>query len=144
LFSPSTFIPHTSADRRAGAVGDIQVLNERGRIFEAVEVKHDMPITLDMIREAYTKFKTQPVERYYLLTTSDKDQHMEVTDEIVKVRKEHGCQVIINGIEPTLKYYLRLLKNSDNFVSHYVELVEKEPVLKFEHRQAWNEIVANK
>lgn len=64
MFSPSTFIPHTSADRRAGAVGDIQVLNERGRIFEAVEVKHDMPITLDMIREAYTKFKTfQSLER---------------------------------------------------------------------------------
>ena len=48
---------------------------------------------------------------------------------------------IINSAEPTLKYYLRMMKNPDNFLSHYIESVEKEIAIKFEHKQAWNDIV---
>lgn len=136
---------HTSADRRSGMTGDIQVMDENNRVFEAVEVKHGIEITPDMVKDAYDKFKTEPVKRYYLLTTSDKELDDEkITEELVKVSQEHGCQVIVNGVEPTLLYYLRLLKNTDNFVSAYVELVEREPAIKFEHRQAWNEIVTSK
>jgi len=136
---------HTSADRRSGMIGDIQVMDENNRVFEAVEVKHELEITPEMIKDAYDKFKTEPVKRYYLLTTSDKEHGYEkITEELVKVNKEHGCQVIVNGAEPTLLYYLRLLKDADNFVSAYVELVEKEAAIKFEHRQAWNEIITGK
>ena len=49
--------------------------------------------------------------------------------------------MIINSVEPTLKYYLRMMKNPDNFLSHYIESVEKEIAIKFEHKQAWNDIV---
>lgn len=136
--------PHTSADRRTGSIGDIQVSDENGRVFEAVEVKHGIQITSAHIREAYTKFKTQPVKRYYLLTTSyERGNNVKITKEIMKISQEHGCQVIVNGVEPTLLYYLRLLKTPDICVSNYVELVEKEPAIKFEHKQAWNEIVTN-
>jgi DNA (cytosine-5)-methyltransferase 1 len=135
---------HTSADRRSGMIGDIQVMDENGRVFEAVEVKHGIEITPDLIREAYAKFRTEPVRQYYLLTTSDKELDEEkITRELVKVSKEHGCQVIVNGVEPTILYYLRLLKNTDNFVSAYVELVEKDPAIKFEHKRAWIEIVTS-
>lgn len=35
---------------------------------------------------------------------------------IEKIKIEHGCQVIINGVFPTIKYYLRLLDNTDLFM----------------------------
>lgn len=34
-----------------------------------------------------------------------------------------------------------MMKNPDNFLSHYIESVEKEIAIKFEHKQAWNDIV---
>ena len=46
-----------------------------------------------------------------------------------------------NSVEPTLKYYLRMMKNPDNFLSRHIESVEKEIAIKFEHKQAWNDIV---
>jgi DNA (cytosine-5)-methyltransferase 1 len=36
---------HTSADSRSGRIGDIDIVDEKGRAFEAVEVKHGIPIT---------------------------------------------------------------------------------------------------
>ena len=64
-----------------------------------------------------------------------------ITDEVIRIRKEHGCQVIVNGVLDTLKYYLRLVKTPATFVGNYVTLVEKDPVLRYEHKMAWDDIV---
>ncbi len=135
---------HTSPDRRSGATGDIEVADEQSKIFEAVEVKHRIRITPSLVREAHMKFKSEPIKRYYLLTTDEQDQNSEeITAEVVKISQIHGCQVIVNGVMNTLKYYLRLLKTPDDFVHNYVRLIEKDESVKFEHRQRWNDIVQN-
>ena len=60
----------------------------------------------------------------------------------LKFNRIHGYRIIIiNSVEPTLKYYLRMMKNPDNFLSRHIESVEKEIAIKFEHKQAWNDIV---
>lgn len=64
---------HTSADSRSGRIGDIDVVDEKGRAFEAVEVKHGIPITAQVVRDAFEKFKTTQVTRYYLLSTANID-----------------------------------------------------------------------
>ena len=134
---------HTSADRRTGTIGDIQVTDESDGVFEGVEIKHQIEITSSMVNEAYAKFKSEPVKRYYLLTTSEQEiDSEEITREIIKINKTHGCQVIVNGVMNTLKYYLRLLKNPDDFVRHYVELLENDDTIKYEHKQKWNDIVS--
>jgi DNA (cytosine-5)-methyltransferase 1 len=133
---------HNSPDTRAGDVGDIQIL-ENENVFEAVEIKHDIKITAAIVNTSFEKFKSQPIDRYYLLTTKKKDPiaNEEVSAEIIKIKKTHGCQVIVNGVESTLKYYLRLLSNTKEYIDYYATLVENDTDLKYEHRIKWNELV---
>lgn len=58
------------------------------------------------------------------------------------IRNGHGCQVIANGIMPSLKYYLRLLDNSFEFIDKYVNLLENDTALKFEHKVKWNHLTS--
>ena len=41
-------LSHTSADLQSGAVGDVEVVNDKNLLFEAVEVKHDIRVTKDI------------------------------------------------------------------------------------------------
>mgnify|MGYP001579503185 FL=1 len=61
---------------------------------------------------------------------------------IEKISDEHGCQVIVNGIIDSLKYYLRLLDNADHFLAKYGENLEKDLVIKAEQKRLWNEIIS--
>lgn len=51
-------------------------------------------------------------------------------------------KVIVNGIMPTLKYYLRLLTNTFEFIDNYVNLLEEDTSLKFEHKVKWNQLIS--
>jgi len=136
---------HNSADRRSGRIGDIDVVGEKGDAFEGVEVKHGIKITSQLIHESYEKFKTTMVDRYYLLSTANMDSAdwNAVNVEIEQIAKIHGCQVVVNGVYSTLKYYLRLLTNTAEFVDRYVELMKADESVKYQHKVKWNELVAN-
>ena len=147
-FEGKTLLPlesHTASDKRSGRIGDIEILDKQQRSFEAVEVKHGIPITLQLVRDAYEKFKTTPVNRYYILSTaaSDDGQMAAMDAEIIRIKNVHGCQVIINGIMHTLKYYLRLLSDPYEFIENYINLIEQDPALKFEHKERWNQLISN-
>ena len=43
---------------------------------------------------------------------------------------------------PSLKYYLRLLDNTYEFVENYVKLIETDTSLKFEHKEKWNRLIS--
>ncbi|MFT4152788.1 hypothetical protein [Parafilimonas sp.] len=136
---------HTSADRRSGRIGDIEIIDENKRSFEAVEVKHGIVLSLQLITDAYSKFQTTPVNRYYILSTAPppaKEELDKIQDEIQRIKNVHGCQVIANGIMPSLKYYLRLLDNTFEFIDNYVNLLEADTALKFEHKESWNKIIS--
>lgn len=115
-----------------------------GNVFEAVEIKHGIMINTHLIKDAYEKFKSHPIQRYYLLSTADVDSSdiKNLTEEVSRILKIHGCQVIINGIYPSLKYYLRLLHNTYDFIDNYVENLKKDKTIKYEHKLKWNEIVS--
>jgi len=135
---------HTSPDRSSGRVGDIEVKDTNGRVFEAVEIKHGVSINSQLVKNAYEKFKSHPIQRYYLLTTAIEDSTdiENIVKEVSRILKIHGCQVIINGIYPSLKYYLRLLHNTYDFIDNYVENLKRDKTIKYEHRLKWNEIVS--
>ena len=111
-------------------------------IYEVVEVKFDIPINAIMIEDAYKKISEKPVQRYYLLSTvaPSEDERVAIDEIICKVREEHGCQIIVNGVFPTLKYYLRLLDNTDIFVERYVKNLSDNTEINFEHKIAWNKV----
>ena len=133
----------TMAGSRLGSIGDIEVTDPKdGSVVEAVDIKHGRSITADMVRKAYGRFKTEPVKRYYLLTTARIDNAEEVAREVDRIREEHGCQVIVDDVSDILKRYLRLLKSPDDFITSYVELVEDDISIKYAHKMAWNNVVS--
>lgn len=135
---------HTSSDKSSGRIGDIDIIDEKKRSFEAVEVKYGIQINLGLVQDAYTKFQTTPVDRYYILSTAspDKEELKKIDAEIQRIKNVHGCQLIVNGIMPTLKYYLRLLENTFEFIDNYVNLLEADNALKFEHKERWNKLIS--
>lgn len=134
---------HTSADQRSGRIGDIDVIDENDRTFEAVEIKHGIPISLQLVKDAYSKFSTTPVKRFYILSTANvnPEEKESINEEIDRIKSVHGCQVIVNGIIDSLKYYLRLLSDTFDFIECYVKLLEEDTAIKFEHKAKWNELV---
>lgn len=145
-FKDKTLLPmesHNSADMQSGRIGDIDIW--RGdSAFEGVEVKHEIKITRELVGHAYEKFKVYPTDRYYLLTTADMDgaDWDAINAEIEKIAKVHGCQVIVNGVYSSIKYYLRMIRSPADFIDCYVELLKSDKTVKFAHKEKWNEIVA--
>ena len=138
---------HTSSDRSSKATGDIVIRDsETNDLYEVIEIKFDIAPNQIMINDAYEKFKSEPIQRYYILSTSyaNDDEMLKINEEVIKIREEHGCQVIVNGVFASLKYYLRLLENTDEFMSKYVENLQENTELDFEHKIAWNRILEEK
>lgn len=135
---------HTSADARSGRIGDIDIW-DNDKAFEAVEIKHEIVITPELVKLSYEKFKVYPTDRYYLLTTANMNEAdwLAIDKQIENIKNIHGCQVIVNGVYSTLKYYLRLVKNTADFIDYYVELMKSDETLKFVHKQTWNDLVSN-
>lgn len=133
---------HTAADRRADLIGDIHILDANNTLFEGYEIKHNIPITSGLIQTSFEKLRATPVRRFYLLTTYHHDDYSGFEPDIQQVAQSHGCQLIVNGIAPTLRYYLRLIQDTSGFVNEYVSLLESDPSVTFQLKQAWNEIVA--
>lgn len=135
---------HTSADSRSGRIGDIDVDREDGSIFESVEVKFDIPVNHNIVQVAKEKIQPTSVERYYILSTVAVDEHdvEAISNDIKQIKNTHGCQIVVNGVLPTLKYYLRLIDNPKNFISRYVDLLERDGAVKFEHKMMWNILVS--
>jgi DNA (cytosine-5)-methyltransferase 1 len=79
-----------------------------------------------------------------LLSTANIDltQKDKIDKEIERIKNIHGCHVIANGLIPSLKYYLRLLSDTSEFIENYVNLIEIDTALKYEHKKEWNNIIS--
>jgi DNA (cytosine-5)-methyltransferase 1 len=137
---------HTSADARSGRIGDIDIHDDADETYEALEIKHNIKINALLVRDAREKLQTTQVKRYYLLSTANypDDTEMEaIHAEINRIKHTHGCEFIVNGVLPSIRYYLRLLEHPADFIKTYVALLEDDLALKFEHKVRWNALVEN-
>ena len=93
--------------------------------------------------DAYEKFKVFNTNRYYLLTTGSMNNADwdGINEEISRIARIHGCQVIVNGVYDTLRYYLRLLSDTAEFIERYVDLLKIDEAIKFQHKTMWNDVV---
>jgi len=133
---------HTSSDRTSKASGDIEVFKD-SQLLEALEIKFGIEIDNHIINRVLPKIYKSNPKRYYILTTlgvkqSDLD---EIKNKVSKLKEEHGCQLILNGLLPTLKYYLRLINNLEDFVQLFTQLVYEDKELKIVHKEKWTEII---
>ena len=140
---------HTTSDIKSGGIGDIEVLDETENFFEAVEIKHNIPISPTLVRDAYQKFSQTSVRRYYLLTTAepDVDDVDEVNQWVRQIHMQDGREVIVNGILPSLKYYLRLLSNPKLFLDCYTKNLQVDfqmnTDIKEIHVRYWADMLSN-
>ena len=131
---------HTAADSRTNLIGDIHIVDSEGILFEGYEIKHNIPITSRLIQDSFEKFHTTTVRRFYILTTHDRDDYSEFAPDIQRIASTHGCQLILNGVDRTLLYYLRLIRDTTEFIHQYVSNLETDPSVSFQLKEAWNEI----
>ncbi len=133
---------HTASDRTSKSAGDIEIFKE-GNLFEAIEIKLDKAIDTNMIRIVKEKIEKYNPARYYILSYYEiSNSEKEQIENIIKdIKNLHGCQIVANGLLPTLKYYLRLIENIDDFVSIYSSLIQNDRELKSIHKQKWNELL---
>ncbi len=136
---------HTSADARSGRMGDIDVNNSDNTPFEAVEIKFDIPISYEIVLTAKCKIERSKVSRYYILSTKKTaESDIGEIDKIIRQLKNiHGCQLVVNGVIPSLKYYLRIIDNTSAFVENYVTLLSKDKAVLYEHKEVWNDLVSS-
>ena len=138
-------LPHTSSDIKTNRIGDIELtIKGIGVTVEAVEIKHDIPITIDIVKSVVEKAKTSTVRRFYILSTKDKQTSktsQEISDIVDRAVAGYGCLIIINGVEMTLEYYLRLISKPEEFLNNYVSLLEQDSTVSYEAKQHWNMLV---
>ena len=129
------------ADRKAGTVGDVVVL-DNGRPIEAVETKLGVNINAEHIGQVIQKIRAASVERYLVLSTVpvDEEQYDGIDRLINECRRANGCEIIVNGVAETIRYSLRLLPNTLVYVDRLATLLESDPDLGYEHRVAWNSL----
>ncbi len=133
---------HTASDRTSKSAGDIEIF-KNGSLFEAVEIKLNKQIDANIVRIAKEKIIRYNPERYYIFSHYgiDRSEEESINSIITTVKQEHGCQIVINGILPTLKYYLRLISNLEYFLTTYSKLIQNDSELKVIHKQKWNEFI---
>ncbi len=129
-------LPHESPDDKTGMLGDIQVMDMKGKVYEVVEVK-DRTIDYGVVLSALEKIRNSPPDRYYILTTHEYAVDERIRRIINQTRSIYGTTLIINGVMQTIKYYLRLVRDPSDFIELYVELLEKDASIKREHKEVW-------
>ena len=133
---------HTTADSRSRLIGDINILDSSGALFEGYEIKHNVRITKDLIRTSIEKLRTTPVRVFYMLTTFPHLSYDAFQPEVYLVAKSHGCQLIINGVDRTLQYYLRIIGDTRSFVDAYVTHLERDSAMNYQLKDSWNQLAA--
>ncbi len=135
---------HTSPDSRSKSSGDIEISDTAG-LFEAVEIKYEVEISSHIVNRAIEKIHIHNPKRYYILSTKyiAKKDYKEVRKKIAELKNNHGCQLIINGLIPTIKYYLRLLDKVDKFINRLSENIVNDTELKIEHKTKWKDLIKN-
>ena len=135
---------HTTADSRSKLIGDINILDSKNTLFEGYEIKHKVPIASDLIRTSFAKLQTTPVKVFYILTTYPHLSYDEFKPDIDLIAKTHGCQLIVNGVDRTLLYYLRLIDDTRSFIDAYVSLLESDAAITYDLKEYWNQLAASR
>jgi DNA (cytosine-5)-methyltransferase 1 len=133
---------HSAADQHTDAVADVEVVEDNGAVFEAVEVKHLIRIDDQIVRRACNKARRTGVSRYYVLSTAPSLAISGTSHGLIKtLRDDHGCQMVLNGVIPTIKYYLRLIGAPPQFLEYYKHLLVSDRRVTQAQKEKWQEIL---
>ena len=133
---------HTTSDRTSKSSGDIEVFKEN-KLLESVEIKFEIDISEYMVNRAIEKIYKYNPKRYYILSTSgiNQDEYEIILKKINDLKNKHGCHLIVNGLLPTLKYYMRLLSDLSVIIKKITDNILLDKELKIEHKIEWKNLI---
>lgn len=136
---------HTASDRTSKSAGDIEVHYSESptSLLEVIEIKFEKPIDKHIVAIATEKIAKFNPQRYLILSSANVKQEdvSDISRMIDEVANKYKCQIIVNGVLPTIKYYLRIVNDLSEFINDYSALIEQDCEINFEHKQKWNEII---
>lgn len=129
---------HTTCDQTSKSSGDIEIF-KNNQLFESLEIKYNIEIGSHIVNRAIEKIHKFNPSRYYILSTTGikQDDYDEVVTKIHNLKSTHGCQLIVNGLIPSLKYYLRLIEDPSMVVTRFTKILLNDNELKVEHKTKW-------
>ncbi|AXX89520.1 DNA methyltransferase [Arcobacter suis] len=133
---------HTTCDTTSNSSGDIEIY-KGDELLETLEIKLDKEIDKLILLVCKEKIIKHNPKRYYILScVGTKREDLEDINNIIDdVREKHGCQIIVNGVNDSLKYYMRLLSSVEDFFEIYCHLVSIDKELKPIHKEKLNELI---
>jgi DNA (cytosine-5)-methyltransferase 1 len=133
---------HTSSDRTSKSSGDIEIFDKNRILIESLEIKLNIEIDEHIVNRVLEKIIKYNPKRYYVLTSFGikEEDYYPVMAKVNFIKNKHGCQLILNGLLPTLKYYLRLINDLQMFVDLFTEKINEDTELKIIHKLMWKEI----
>lgn len=132
-----------SPRNRDGRISDVEILSTEGKLFEAAIVHHGVPICMDRLKKAERDFKTSSVDRVYLLSTLETPaaEMRRIAQEVERISSAHGFELIVDGVVPTISYYLRILDDPQIFTKCFVDFLEDDKTMDSKQKQHWNELI---
>lgn len=127
-------------DEQTDRAGNIDLVLD-GKIDESVSVNHGVEIDAGMVERAIERIKGTSVRRCYILSTNSPIAEIEeIPAMILDPGSNHACEFIVDGIAPTLAYCLRLMRDTDDFIDNFVELLEADELIDNDLKRSWNAI----
>lgn len=107
-------------------------------MFESIEIDIDSHIVNRVIEKIH-RFNPS---RYYVLSTSGvrSSDSTDINNKVFELGVEHGCQLIVNGLYTTLKYYMRLIDDTTTLINTISTNISTDKELKVEHKIKWKEL----
>jgi DNA (cytosine-5)-methyltransferase 1 len=132
---------HTTCDKTSKSSGDIEIY-KGSTLFESVEIKFDINIDSHIVNRVIEKIHRFNPSRYYVLSTSgiSSSDTTDINNKIFELGAEHGCQLIVNGLYTTLKYYMRLIDDTTTLINNISTNISTDKELKVEHKTKWKEL----
>ncbi len=139
---------HTASDKKG--FGDIEIYDADNKPFEIIEIKHQIPIDRYLIYDILRKINATPLQRYYVLTTFSGTFVNQTEEDFIfklstQLKKEKELDLIVNGVIPSLKYYLRFIDDYELFIESYSKNLVKDArnstEIKTTHLKSWQTIL---
>ncbi len=123
----------------------MEKLADANRLQSCLDKEHSEAIDTIVSESERNKVEKTKVKRYYILSTKNPAEVdlPEIQKTVRQLKNIHGCQLVVNGVNPTLKYYLRLLEDTTIFIDCYTRLLSSDKAILFEHKEEWNNLVSS-
>jgi DNA (cytosine-5)-methyltransferase 1 len=142
---------YTANRSRQDSIEDLVTIENNGKPFEVIVVRNRRSITAQVIKSNFSRFENTEIRHFYFLTTAKPyvrpNERVKIQDLVHRLETERNCEICIDGVLPTIKYYLRVLRDPTFFWQRYLDNQKSVSLALTDpnktHLKRWQSILAN-